>query len=62
MRFPVRKLETQHGVDYRIAGAFSPQSRSGSVLVGYITANSKTEAVRRLKSLLTHSLRGAVNR
>ena len=51
MLFPVMQYETKYGCDYRV-GATEANIRSGSQLVGYLTAGNKQDAVKKLKTQL----------
>lgn len=55
MLFPVMRLETKYGVDYRV-GATEANIRSGSQLVGYLEAPSKPEAIKTLKVKITRAV------
>jgi len=48
MLFPVMRFETKYGVDYRV-GATEANIRSGSQLIGYLDAQTKPNAIKKLK-------------
>ncbi len=57
-KYPVFKLETKDGVDYRVVvSRRSVRVRSGSVCVGYLPANTLREAANKLKFFLFEGIR-----
>ncbi len=53
--FPVMQFETKYGIDFRVA-ATEANIRSGSQLIGYLVANDKKEAIKKLKTQLAKAM------
>lgn len=61
MQFPVMQYDTKYGIDFRV-GATEANIRSGSALVGYIVADTKVGAIRKLKAHLKTQVDKLINR